>query len=178
MECPVSPKPVAPPGSRSSAPPRPLPGSGAAPDHNGRVTSAATRPTGARLARPVERVFVGYLAAQAVLGVAWWVLLSASPTVRAWFELMPGNPEVMDAWVFADIGVVVVGSGFAAFGLATGRRWTTAVLWFTAGAIVYPTIYLLGWLTFTSEGGLLLGAMIVVSFFTTWIAWQVGRARR
>jgi len=126
----------------------------------------------------VRRVFVGYLAAQAVLGVAWWALLAASPTVRGWFELMPGHPEVMDAWVFADIGVVVVGSAVAAVGLHLGRVWATAVLWFTAGAIVYPSIFLFGWVAFTSEGGLLLGAMVVVSLFTTWIAWQVWRAHR
>lgn len=139
---------------------------------NGTRSATGGRATGA------ERGYVGYLVAQAVLGLAWWLALSSSPTVRGWFELMADRPEVMDAFVFADVLVVVVGSGFGAFGLATGRRWTTAVLWFTAGGIVYPTLYLFGWLSFTSEGGLLLGAMVVVSIFTCWIAYQVWRARR
>ena len=132
----------------------------------------------ARPAAPAEKVYVGYLAAQAVLGVLWWLALTLSPTVRRWFELFPGEHEVMDAFVFADVLVVVVGSGFAAWGLAAGKRWTTAVLWFTAGGIVYPTLYLFGWLAFTSEGGLLLGAMVVVSTFTCWIAYHVWRVRR
>lgn len=137
-----------------------------------------TSPSSGRSTAPVERIYVGYLAAQAVLGLIWWLLLSTSPAVRGWFELMADRPEVMDAFVFADVLVVVVGSGLSAWGLAADKRWATAVLWFTAGGIVYPTLYLFGWLSFTSEGGPLLGAMVVVSFFTCWIAWQVWRARR
>jgi len=147
------------------------------PTTGSRRDAAGTDP-GAAPASPAERVYVGYLATQAVLGVLWWIALTGSTTVRGWFELFPGEHQVMDAFVFADVLVVVVGSGFGAWGLATGKRWTTAVLWFTAGGIVYPTLYLLGWLSFTSEGGLLLGAMVVVSTFTCWIAWQVWRARR
>jgi hypothetical protein len=137
-----------------------------------RVTSADPGPA------PGERLYAGYLAAQAVLGVAWWWALTGSATVRGWFELMPGEPQVMDAFVFADVGLVVVGSALGAWGLLAGKAWTTPVLWFTSGAIVYPTIYLFGWLSFTSEGGLLLGAMVVVSTFTCWIAWQVWRSGR
>jgi hypothetical protein len=152
--------------------------------HDGAVTdlsggpSRATTDPSTQPAAPAERVYVGYLAAQAVLGLLWWLALTMSPTVRRWFELFPGENEVMDAFVFADVLVVVVGSGFGAWGLAAGKRWTTAVLWFTAGGIVYPTLYLFGWLAFTSEGGLLLGAMVVVSTFTCWIAYHVWRARQ
>ncbi len=127
---------------------------------------------------PLERFALTYLSAQTVLGLLWWLSLATSPAVRGWFELDPGSPEVMDAFVFADVIVVVVGSGLSAWGLATGRRWTTALLWFTAGGIVYPTLYLFGWVAFTGNGGPLLGAMLVVSFFTCWIAWQIWRARR
>jgi hypothetical protein len=139
----------------------------------GRGGEPATRPA----PTPAERVATAYLAAQAVLGVLWWVALTTSTTVRGWFELMPGEAQVMDAFAFADV-IVVVGSALGAWGLATGRRWTPAVLWFTAGAIVYPTVYLFGWLSFTSEGGLLLGHMLVVATFTCWIAVHVGRGRR
>lgn len=140
--------------------------------HHGPVTSPE-----APLA-PIERVAVGYLAAQAVLGIAWWIALTTSTTVRGWFELMPGEPQVMDAFVFADVIVVVVGSGLGAWAVARQRRSATAILWFTAGGIVYPTLYLLGWLAFTGEGGLLLGAMTVVSVLTCWVTWQVWRVRR
>lgn len=127
---------------------------------------------------PIERVAVCYLAAQAVLGIVWWVALTSSATVRGWFELMAGEPQVMDAFVFADVLVVVVGSGLGAWTVATQRRGAIAVLWFTTGGIVYPTLYLFGWLAFTGEGGLLLGAMTVVSVLTAWVTWQVWRVRR
>jgi hypothetical protein len=126
---------------------------------------------------PAGKIAAGYLAAQAVLGILWWVALTTSTTVRGWFELMPGEAQVMDAFAFADV-IVVVGSALGAWGIVADKRWTSAVLWFTAGAIVYPTVYLFGWLSFTSEGGLLLGHMLIVATFTCWIAYHVGRERR
>jgi hypothetical protein len=149
--------------------------------HDGAVTGTregrSGEVTGRPATTPAEKVAAAYLAAQAVLGTLWWVALTTSTTVRGWFELMPGEAQVMDAFAFADV-IVVAGSALGAWGILAGKRWTAAVLWFTAGAIVYPTVYLFGWLSFTSEGGLLLGHMLVVATFTCWIAFHVGRARR
>jgi hypothetical protein len=124
-----------------------------------------------------QRVFAGYLMAQAALGVVLWVTLAASPTVRSWFELMPTRHEVMDAFAAADVAVVVVGSAAGARALWTGRPWGAPVVAFTAGGVVYPTIYLLSWVSFAGSGALCLAVMVPVSTVTCWIAYQVGRHR-
>jgi hypothetical protein len=125
-----------------------------------------------------RRVYAGYLAAQAALGVIWWITLATSGTVRSWFELMPGNHAVMDAFVFADVGVVVVGSAVSAWAIERDAPWAVPAVAFTAGGIVYPTLYLVGWVGFTGEGSPLLAAMLATSTLTVWIAYQVWRARR
>jgi hypothetical protein len=127
---------------------------------------------------PGKRVYAGYLALQAVLGVVWWITLAASGTVRSSFELMPEKHAVMDAFVFADIAVVVVGSAVGAWAIEREAPWAVPVVWFTAGGIVYPTLYLLGWVSFTGVGSPLLAAMVAVSTLTCWVAWQVWRGAR
>jgi hypothetical protein len=116
-----------------------------------------------------ERVFAGYLAVQALAGVGWWVALALSPTVRSWFELAPGRPEVMDAFVVAD-AAVIAGSALAARGLATGAAWAVPVVAFTAGGLVYPTLYLVGWVARTGAGGPTLAIMVPPSVLTCWVA--------
>ena len=124
-----------------------------------------------------KRVYAGYLALQAVLGIVWWITLAASPTVRGAIELMPSRHAVTDAFVFADIGVVVVGSALSAWGIEKEAAWSVPVLAFTTGGIVYPTLSLLGWASFTGHGSPLLAAMVAVSTLTVWCAWQVWRGR-
>jgi len=124
-----------------------------------------------------RHVFAGYLAAQAVLGVAWWITLASSGTVRGWFELMPDHHAVMDAFVFADVAVVVVGSAVSAVAVERGSSLAVPAVFFTAGGIVYPTLYLLGWVSFTGVGSPLLAAMVAVSTLTLWVALQVWRGR-
>jgi hypothetical protein len=103
-----------------------------------------------------KQVYVGYLAAQAVLGVGWWVALATSPWVRSSFELMAEHHAVMDAFVFADMAVVVVGSALSAWALEREVAWAVPMVAFTAGGIVYPTLYLFGWVSFSSVGSPLL----------------------
>jgi len=124
-----------------------------------------------------RHVFAGYLAAQAVLGVVWWITLASSGTVRAGFELMGDHHAVMDAFVFADVAVVVVGSAVSAAAIERGSAAAVPAVFFTAGGIVYPTLYLLGWVSFTGTGAPLLAAMFAVSTLTVWVAWQVWRGR-
>ena len=52
------------------------------------------------------------------------------------------------------------------------------VLAFTTGGIVYPTLYLLGWASFTGHGSPLLAAMVAVSTLTAWCCYQLWRGRR
>jgi hypothetical protein len=124
-----------------------------------------------------KQVYVGYLAAQAVLGVGWWVALATSPWVRSSFELMAEHHAVMDAFVFADMAVVVVGSALSAWALEREVAWAVPMVAFTAGGIVYPTLYLFGWVSFSSVGSPLLAAMIAVAMLTCWVAFQIWRNR-
>jgi hypothetical protein len=132
------------------------------------------RAGGGLAARP-ELVYAGYLALQAVLGCVQWSLFALSPTVRGWFELLPAEHAVVDAFVVADLGVVVLGSALSSWGIVAGKGWTVAVLMFTTGGIVYATLYLVGWVAFTGTGSVLLWMMLVVSTLTCWCAYQVWR---
>ena len=127
---------------------------------------------------PAEPIFVAYFVVQAIVGIGLWVALATSSTVRSWFELRPDTHAVMDAFVFADVAVVVVGSLLSAWGLRTGARWTVAVVAFTAGGIIYPTLYLVGWVSFTGAGALCLAIMVPPSTLTCWIAYQTYAADR
>ncbi len=125
-----------------------------------------------------EPVYVWYFVAQAAVGVALWVALAVSPTVRSWFELRPDTHAVMDAFVFADVLVVVVGSLLSAWALRTRAPWTVPMVAFTAGGVVYPTLYLVGWVSFTGSGALCLAIMVPPATLTTWIAYQTYRTTR
>ena len=125
-----------------------------------------------------ERVYAIYLVAQAVCGVLLWVAFALLTGVRSWFELMPANHEVMDAFVFADLLVVVIGSSVSAWAIDTGRTWAVPVIAFTAGAIVYPTLYLIGWVSFAHSGSACLAVMVPTSTLTCWVAYQTWKASR
>lgn len=101
--------------------------------------------------------------------------LGTSDTVHGWLELMPGSPEVTDTFVVADLLVVVVGSALAALAVARRRRVAVPVVWFTAGGIVYPTLYLLRWVGEVGTGEVLLFGMLVVSTLTCFVAVVVWR---
>jgi hypothetical protein len=134
--------------------------------------------TGGRTAPAAGRLYAGYLVAQAIAGVALWIAFAESPTIRSWFELMPEKHAVMDAFVFADLFLIVAGSGLGAWAIERGSRFAAPVIAFTAGGIVYPTLYLLGWVSFTGTGVACLGIMVPSATFTCWVAYQVSKLRR
>ena len=43
---------------------------------------------------------------------------------------------------------------------------------------MYPTLYLLAWVSFTGRGGASLFAMVLPSTLTSWLAYQLFKARR
>ena len=127
----------------------------------------------------VGRISAAYLAVQAALGIVLWVGLAASATARSWFELVPDRPEVTDAFRFADLGLIVVGSALGAWAVASARPWATPVVAFTAGCVMYPTVYLVGWVSSTSGVGVVgLVVMVPVSICTCWVAFQTWRSDR
>lgn len=123
-----------------------------------------------------RRIYAGYLAVQAVAGVVLWAVFALSGTVRGWFELMPQRHAVMDAFVFADLLLVVGGSALGAWAVSSAKSWAVPVVAFTAGAIVYPTLYLVGWVSFTESGSLCLAIMVPASILTGWVSYQVWRS--
>lgn len=125
-----------------------------------------------------ERLYATYLIAQAVAGVLLWLAFAALPTVRSSFELMPARHEVMDAFVFADFVVAIVGSSLSAWAIGAQKSWAVPMVAFTAGAMVYPTLYLIGWVSFAGTGSLCLAIMVPPATLTSWIAYQTWKASR
>jgi hypothetical protein len=120
---------------------------------------------------------VGYLAAQAVLGVVWWCLLVFSPDVRSAFELAGDRHQALDAFLVADAAIFIGGSALGAWSLHRGARWATPVLFFTAGGTAYATLYLAEWVALRGDGALGLAPMIVAAAVTAAIAvrtWREG----
>jgi hypothetical protein len=125
----------------------------------------------------IERVFAGYLAAQAVAGVLFWVVLGTVPAAREWLELMAEKHEVTDAFLFAD-AIVIVASAAGAWAVIGRRSWALPMVAFAAGGLVYPTLFLVCWVAFTGDGAMTLAVMVAPSSLTCWIAWQLWRTGR
>ncbi|HEY4377184.1 MAG TPA: hypothetical protein VGM93_08490, partial [Acidimicrobiales bacterium] len=83
---------------------------------------------------------------------------------------------VTNSYLFADVVIGIVGSALAAVAIRRNVRTDVPLAMFTAGGMVYATLYLVGWVAFTSKGGALLALMIPPSTLSTWVAYQVWRA--
>lgn len=125
-----------------------------------------------------RRVYGGYFLLQSVAGIGFWVLVAAVPAVRRVFEMSSAQHAVTDSYLFADIAIGIVSSAVAGAGLWRDERWATAVALFVAGGMVYATIYLIGWVSFTGDGGGLLALMLVPSTLSAWCAAQSWRLAR
>jgi hypothetical protein len=120
-------------------------------------------------------VWAGYLALQTGAGIGLWVLIATTSLVRDAFELDPARRAVTDAFFGADL-VVIASSAVAALGLWRGRRWSPVAAAFTLGGVVYPTVYLVGWVSATGgAGSVALGVMAAVSVLTAWVTWRSWR---
>jgi hypothetical protein len=116
-----------------------------------------------------DGLVAGYFVVQAAVGVGLWALVAAVPTIRSWFELVPERRTVVDAFVVPDVLVIVTGSLATAWAIWQRRSWAPLASAFTAGALVYPTVYLLAWVGFTSgSGAAALAVMIPPTALTCW----------
>jgi hypothetical protein len=141
------------------------------------TTTAPTRPSAPR-ALPIEVAAAAYFALQAVLGALLWIGVGTSDVVRSWLELVPERTQVTNAFLPADI-VVIVASALAAWALWRGRSWAMVPVMFTIGGVVYPTVYLIGWVTTTEgTGEVALRIMLVTTTMSCGAALLVWRARR
>jgi hypothetical protein len=66
---------------------------------------------------------------QAVLAVAWWAAMAVDDGVREAFELDDASPEVLDAFLAADLMVFVGGSLAATFGDGYERSRAAVRCW-------------------------------------------------
>jgi hypothetical protein len=134
--------------------------------------------TAERVRRSNARVFAAYLLLQAVVGILFWVALEWSPDIRKLFELTATNDDVTDAFFLADLLVGVAGSAAGAWALWSDARWGAPVVAFTAGGLVYPTLFLVAWVARTDTGDACLLIMVPPSIITSSIAWWATAARR
>jgi hypothetical protein len=136
--------------------------------------TAARRRAASVATRRIERtICAGYLAAQAVLGVVLWVTYALWPGLRASMQLLPDEPSVTTAFAAPDLAVIVVGSALGAYAVHAGRAFAVPVVAFTAGAVVYPTLYLIGWVAWSGgRGAVGLALMVPVSLLTLWVTYQ------
>ena len=142
-----------------------------APDVADEATRRAAEDTAAR-------VYAGYFALQAVAGIGFWVAVATVPGIRKVFEMSTAQHAVTDSYLFADIAIGIIGSAVAAAGIASRRRWGSALALFVAGGMVYATIYLVGWVAFTGKRAGLLGLMVVPSTLSAFVAvsaWRLDR---
>ena len=134
---------------------------------------------GGKVSPRAERVYAGYFVVQAAVGVALWVVFASSSTVRSWFDLVTERHAVANAFLYPDVAVIVVGSLLSAWALWVEAPSAVPLTAFTAGGVLYPTFYLVGWVMLGGDtGGLTLAIMIPPSILTCWIAHQVWITRR
>jgi hypothetical protein len=128
------------------------------------------------LVSPTVSIAGVYFGLQASGGVLLWIAAASIPTVRDWLELVPAVPGVTDAFAVADLAVAVVASAVTCAALLTGRRWGAATATLTAGAIIYPTVYLIGWVAAGHDTGTeALAIMLPTALLCSWAARQAWR---
>jgi hypothetical protein len=132
--------------------------------------------TGAR-SPAANPIFAGYFVLQTLAGFALWIAMAVSPAIGDAVGIAEQR-AVTDAFVVPDMVLIVVGSVASAIGLWRGRSWAVPATAFTAGAVLYPTVYLFGLVLFTDgdTGSAAMGVMIPPSVLTAFIACHVWRA--
>ena len=126
-----------------------------------------------------QRTLSVYFVAQAAVGVFFWFLVTGPDEGRRIFDLMPGHPNVTDAFFSADL-LAIATSLACAWALDRDASWALPIVAFTAGCMVYPTIYLIAWAPSSAGGARCLLIMVPPSVITTWITvrlWHQDRRR-
>jgi hypothetical protein len=135
-------------------------------------------PSDSRPTTAIDRIYAAYFVVQAAVGIALWVGYASSSALRSWAGLVPGHAAVTTAFAYPDLGVIVVGSLLSAWAIHGGRASAVPFTAFTAGAVLYPTLYLMGWVALTHDRGTgTLAMMLPPALLTSWISYQVFATR-
>jgi hypothetical protein len=125
-----------------------------------------------------EELCSALMAGQAVVGLLLWSAYFSSSTVRSWFELTPSRPEVTDGFFVADL-VIVGASVVSAWAIRARRTWSVVAVAFTTGLIIYPTAYLVAWVSSTDGAGVAgLWIMIPPALINPWVLARTWRTVR
>lgn len=121
---------------------------------------------------------VGFYLLHAAAVALWWVLLVAVPSSRAWFfpGRLTGDP-LMSFWL-ADLVLLSGASLGAAYAVLRRQGWAHAAVWLLAGAVSYPTLYMLVLATRYGEGFVGAGLMGIAAGLCLAYALIVGRDGR
>jgi len=107
----------------------------------------------------LRRAAVLLLAAEALLGLAWFAALLVREDLGSVF-LPPGvDPSLILTFVAADFAFYVAAPVAAAAGLTRERRWALPVLWLHAGGALYAALW--GWGLVLVTGSGLIGAALM-----------------
>lgn len=119
----------------------------------------------ARVAGVPDRAAAGYLAAQAVVVLLWWVGVLFSRAIRTWFFPYGGLDPAFAAFVIPDLAFIVGGSLHLARQRLRGNAAPRAsgVL---LGAVGYATVYTLAWTFALQAPAASIVAMLVLSLGT------------
>jgi len=139
--------------------------------------------SGARAPEAVRRfegIYVAYYVAQALVGVALWITVATSKALHDWMQIDPTKHAVADAFAFPDLAIIVVASLASAAALWGDRSGAVPLTALTAGAVLYPTVYLVGFIALSggTTGTFAFTIMIPPSCLSSWIAYHVWSVRR
>jgi len=118
--------------------------------------------------RAPARLAALYLATQASLVAAWWLLLWTWPAAREPFLPADWPEATLFAFVLPDVVLLVVGSLATAHALRRERPWARAALAALLGAVLYATLWCIGTLVATGDGWLACAMMAGSSAGTAW----------
>ncbi len=115
-----------------------------------------------------------YYLLQGVVGVAFWVAVRGSDVGRKLFELLPGHARVTDAFLWADLAAIAA-TLVCAWAVERDHRLAGLASAFTAGCLVYPTLYLVAWAPTSPGAARCLAIMVPPALISSWLAVRVAR---